>query len=94
MNPILFYLCGWAAMSLVGFVMMGLDKSLAKKGARRIPEKTLLLLAALLGGVGSTAGMLCFRHKTKHLRFRILLPLFAAIHIALFAAVFFTTIWR
>ncbi|MGX8685028.1 MAG: DUF1294 domain-containing protein [Lachnospiraceae bacterium] len=68
---LLFYI---AAMSLMGFLSMGTDKRRARKGLRRIPEKTLFLIAALGGSIGSIAGMFAFRHKTKHLSFRIGLP--------------------
>lgn len=50
------------------------DKRRARKHKRRIPEKTLLLCAFLGGGVGALAGMLLFRHKTKHTRFIIMVP--------------------
>ena len=68
-------------MSLVAFALMGADKARAKKGAWRIPEKTLFLAAALMGGLGGTAGMLLFRHKTKHWYFRIGFPLLAAVQV-------------
>ena len=61
--------------NLVVFILYGVDKAKAKRGSRRIPEKTLLWCAFLLGGVGGMAGMLVFRHKTRHTKFRILLPL-------------------
>ena len=53
-------------MSLVLFVTMGLDKRFAKTEHRRVPEKRLFLLAALLGASGGLLGMYTFRHKTKH----------------------------
>ncbi len=61
--------------NLVVFLLYGVDKAKAKRGSRRIPEKTLLWCAFLLGGIGGMAGMLVFRHKTQHTKFRILLPL-------------------
>lgn len=63
--------------NIITFLMMGIDKRKAIKGRRRISEKTLILSAILLGGFGSWAGMLAFRHKTKHKKFQILLPLAA-----------------
>ena len=72
-------------MSLVLFVLMGLDKGKAKSGARRVPEKTLFLFALLGGAVGGTAGMFFFRHKTKHWYFRLGFPLLAAAQLALCA---------
>ncbi|WP_207717317.1 DUF1294 domain-containing protein [Anaerosporobacter faecicola] len=53
----------------VGFAIMGIDKSKAKRGAWRIPEKTLFLVALLGGSIGTILGMQKFRHKTKHKSF-------------------------
>lgn len=72
-----------AVMSLLAFLLMGIDKGKAKRGKRRIPEKTLFLFAALLGGVGGTAGMYAFRHKTKHWYFKLFFPLLALLQLAL-----------
>ena len=72
---ILIYL---AAANVLTFLLYGLDKFLAKReGARRIRERTLFLCAFLLGGLGGTAGMFLFRHKTKHWYFRWGFPLLA-----------------
>ena len=54
------------AISVIAFALYFIDKALAKVGAWRIPEKVLLLLSVLFGGVGGLAAMLLFRHKTKH----------------------------
>ena len=72
-----------AVVNLVAFVLYGVDKLKAKKGAWRIPEATLLLVAALGGSLGALLGMELFRHKTKHWQFKILVPLFLILHIAL-----------
>ncbi len=72
-----------AAVNLLAFVLYGVDKLKAKKGAWRIPEATLLLVAFLGGSLGALLGMEVFRHKTKHATFRILVPLFLILHIAL-----------
>ena len=72
-----------AAVNLLAFVLYGVDKLKAKKGAWRIPEATLLLVAFLGGSLGALLGMEIFRHKTKHAKFRILVPLFLILHIAL-----------
>lgn len=76
----------FVAMSVIGFALMGADKRRAEKGAFRIPERTLIAVAFMLGGVGSLAGMFAFRHKTKHASFRILLPVSAAWSLAVTAA--------
>ena len=71
------------AVNLTAFGLYGLDKLKAKKGLWRIRESTLLLVAALGGSVGALLGMTLFRHKTKHWKFRILVPLFLILHIVL-----------
>lgn len=54
------------AINLVTFAVYGADKRRARRGAWRVPEKTLFLLPLLGGSVGALAGMRVFRHKTKH----------------------------
>ena len=73
-------------MTIVTFVLYGVDKSKAKKGQWRIPEKTLLLFAACFGGLGAFLGMKIFRHKTKHTSFKILVPTFMIVQFILIAA--------
>jgi uncharacterized membrane protein YsdA (DUF1294 family) len=70
-------------VNLLAFILYGADKRKAKKGTWRISEVTLLLVAALGGSVGALLGMELFRHKTKHAKFKILVPLFLILHIAL-----------
>jgi uncharacterized membrane protein YsdA (DUF1294 family) len=74
-----------AVMSVFLFAMMGLDKGKARRGKWRISEKTLFVFALLGGAPGGTAGMFLFRHKTKHLSFRLGFPLLAAAQLALLA---------
>lgn len=61
-------------INIIGFFIMWLDKRKAKKGAWRIPEKTLFLITALGGGIGTIAGMYTFRHKTQKMQFVIGFP--------------------
>ena len=56
-------------------IIYGIDKWFAKKGKRRIKERTLILIAFLLGGTGSMFGMVLFNHKTSKIKFRLLIPL-------------------
>ena len=67
---------------------MGLDKHRAKTGAWRIPERRLFLFALLGGGPGGFLGMLAFRHKTRHLTFRIGFPALALIDMTVYAYLF------
>ena len=67
MPPVTQYLLWYlAAVNVVTFTVYGIDKSKARRGAWRIPEKTLFLLPLLGGSVGALLGMKIFRHKTKH----------------------------
>ena len=61
-------------MNAAGVISMLADKRKAKKKLWRIPEATLLTIAALGGSIGSLAGMYTFRHKTKHLKFTLGIP--------------------
>ena len=63
-----------AAVNVLGFVLMGVDKWKAQNRAFRIPEATLFLAALLGGSIGSIAGMYLFRHKTKHWYFVFGMP--------------------
>ena len=57
------------AVNLLSFCLMGIDKRKAIKGAFRIPEATLFVIALIGGSIGSIAGMYTFRHKTRHTSF-------------------------
>lgn len=81
MNQNTIFLIVFLVMNIVGFILMGVDKSRAKKHQYRIREKTLWLVAILGGAVGSTAGMKYFRHKTKHLQFKFGFPILAIIEL-------------
>ena len=61
-------------VNALGFLLMLADKRKAQKNLWRIPESTLLLMAAMGGSIGSLAGMYKFRHKTKHWQFVIGMP--------------------
>ena len=75
MKLLLYYLL---IINAAGFLLMLVDKWKAKKNRWRVRESTLLLVAALGGSVGSLAGMYLFRHKTRHLKFTLGIPLILA----------------
>lgn len=62
-------------MSIISFVIYGIDKECAKKEKWRIKESTLLLLGFIGGGIGSFIGMKVFHHKTLKKQFKILVPI-------------------
>lgn len=70
-------------INVVAFVAFGVDKWKAQRGAWRIPELTLLLLAALGGSVGAWLGMRVWRHKTQHLKFLLGIPAIFVLQILL-----------
>ena len=69
------------AINLFGLFIMWLDKRKAKKGSWRIPEKTLFIITGLGGGIGTTAGMYVFRHKTQKVQFVVGFPLITILEI-------------
>lgn len=80
MTPLLlFYLL---TINAVGLLIMLADKEKAKKHLWRIPEATLLTVAALGGSLGCLAGMRLFRHKTRKPKFYLGLPAILAVQLA------------
>lgn len=79
----------FAVMSFISFAVTMYDKLAAQTGRRRVPEKTLLLLGFFGGAIGMYLTMQLIRHKTKHKKFMILLPIFIILHIAVIIAVVF-----
>ena len=73
-NWIEFLIGYFIAINLVGFIAMAVDKSKAKRRARRISEKTLLTLALIGASPGVWIAMYVFHHKTKKRKFSIGLP--------------------
>ena len=78
-------------INAVGLGIMCADKQFAKKNHRRVPEARLMTIAAIGGSVGSILGMYWFRHKTRHPKFYIGLPLIllAQLSLALIAVWYF-----
>ena len=77
-NPVLsIFLAYIAIISLISIVVCIYDKKVSKKNRveLRTPEKTLLLLSALGGSVAMFVTMLIIRHKTKHVKFMLGIPL-------------------
>ena len=77
------FLCYLLGINLIGFFAMGIDKQKARKHRWRIKERTLFMIAFLLGSVGSWIGMYVFRHKTKHWYFVIGMPAILAVQVIL-----------
>lgn len=69
-------------VNALGFLLMLMDKLRAKRGAWRIPESTLITIALVGGSIGAIAGMYLVRHKTRHPKFFIGLPVILTLQIA------------
>ena len=73
-------------INAAGFALMLIDKWKAKKNRWRIPEATLMTVAALGGSIGSLLGIYTVRHKTQHLKFTLGIPLILAVQVV-------TSVW-
>lgn len=86
MKVILFIAAYFIFVNLLAFCLMGIDKRKAIKGAFRIPEATLFIVALIGGSIGSIAGMYTFRHKTRHSAFVYGMPAILILQIILLIA--------
>ena len=82
MNPFYIYLI---LINAIGMLLMLADKSKAKKGAFRIPEKVLFGINFLGGSLGCTLGTYLFRHKTQKPAFAMGFPATLCLHILILA---------
>jgi len=71
-----------AVISLIAVILTFHDKRAAKRGARRISEATLLAVSAIGGSVAMLGVMRAIRHKTKHKRFMVGIPVMIILQIA------------
>lgn len=82
-----FYVVYMIIMNLLAFVLMGLDKYRAMNGQWRIPEVTLLGLNFFGGCAGGFLAMHLFRHKTRHARFFVGIPVMLVMHVVVYLIV-------
>ena len=68
-------------INLFAIFLMKYDKVKAINNQYRLSEKTLFLIALILGGIGIYIGMYLFRHKTKHVKFTVGIPLIIILNI-------------
>jgi uncharacterized membrane protein YsdA (DUF1294 family) len=79
-----------AVTSLITFAAYGLDKRRAVLGGRRVPERTLLLLAFLGGWPGAILAQRRFRHKTRKVAFLVAFWAVVVLHVAVVGAAAYT----
>ncbi len=70
------------AVNVLTFIVFGVDKWKAQRGRWRVPEATLMGLAALGGSVGAWMAMQLFRHKTQKKKFRYGVPALFVLQVA------------
>ena len=75
-------------VNAAAFLFMLADKQKARRKAWRIPETTLLGVAAIGGSLGAILAMHIFRHKTRHPKFSFGLPLLLLLQITVFCLLF------
>lgn len=75
----------YISLSLITFVVYAIDKSAAKKGRWRTPEKTLHLMALLGGWPGAIIAQKILRHKTQKQPFQIIFWLTVILNIGVLA---------
>ncbi|MBS5938423.1 DUF1294 domain-containing protein [Clostridium sp.] len=71
-------------INIISFLTMFIDKKKAIKRKWRIKESTLFLLSFIGGSLGVILGIYSFRHKTKHIKFTLGIPLILIVQVLLF----------
>lgn len=71
-------------INIISFLIMFIDKKKAIKRKWRIKENTLFLLSFVGGSLGVLLGIYSFRHKTKHIKFTLGIPLILIVQVLLF----------
>jgi uncharacterized membrane protein YsdA (DUF1294 family) len=79
-----YFLYYFLFINLVGIFVMYSDKKKSKRGKWRIPENNIFAIAIAYGALGIFMGMRLFRHKTKHKKFVIGIPLILALEVFIF----------
>ncbi len=86
MNFVLSYLF---VINLVAILAIAIDKSAARSGDARVKESSLLIVAAIGGGIGMYIAMKLFHHKTRKNKFKVGVPVIVLTEIALVSIIYF-----
>ena len=81
-------------VNVLAFLLMLIDKKKAKKKKWRIPEATLMGVAAIGGSIGALMGMYTFHHKTLHKKFTLGIPAILFVQMAAAATVIYGLYYR
>ncbi len=89
MNAINIFLIYLLIINLIAFFVYAYDKGRAIRRKWRVPEATLITLAAIGGSIGSLLSMYIFHHKTKKPKFYVGVPAILVAQIIIIAALFY-----
>jgi uncharacterized membrane protein YsdA (DUF1294 family) len=78
-------------INVITLMMYGIDKWKAKHSKWRIPEATLLIMAAVGGSIGAWTGIKLFHHKTLHKKFKYGVPAIFLIQLGIVVFVYLKT---
>ena len=89
MKIVSYLICVWGIWNVITFLLMGVDKLIAKMDGWRVSEATLLGPAFCMGAGGSFLGSRVFHHKTLKKKFRIGLPLALLVNAAVVVVIWY-----
>ena len=69
-------------VNIIAFITVYIDKQKAIKKQWRIRESTIIFISLIGGSIGTYLGMYFFRHKTKHLKFTLGIPIIILIQLS------------
>lgn len=90
--PLIFIAVYFIIMNIITFILYFTDKYRAIKHQWRIPESLLIGFSFAGGSIGAFVSMKFFRHKTKHLKFKISIPFAMVIHVIIIAFIIYKKI--
>lgn len=85
LTPYIFFMI----INVIAFIIVARDKMKARKKLWRTPEKVIFMLALVGGSLGVYLSMLFFRHKTKHKKFMIGIPLILILQLVIVCLILF-----
>jgi len=75
LDAFLFLIIYLGVVSMISMIVTVVDKVRSIKGNWRVPENTLILLSALGGSLAMYLTMHIIRHKTRHIKFMLGIPI-------------------
>ncbi len=85
--PWTWLIIAYVLMSIITAIMYAIDKQAARRGTRRIPERTLHTIAILFGWPGALVAQQLFKHKRQKTAFVLTTWIIAASHLGMWVMV-------